>query len=296
MNISWDDARIFLAICETENFSAAARELGLTQPTVSRRIAALEARLGTALFVRSRLGVEPTREALELIGAAREMHRWAAEFGRIAQGRATEERGPVRIAAPPGVAVEQLAPFAAVLARSHPAIRLVVLAGVEHIDLVRGGADLALRTRAPQEPELIALAHARIELGVYASRAYARMLAERLDGKPAWRDLDWITWAGSRAQVSPRPMLERVVPDFTPAFESDDYLVQKEALRQGLGAMILAAPDPASADARELVRIPMDVSLPNAEFHLVCARSARYIPRVRRVAALLMERISALAG
>jgi DNA-binding transcriptional LysR family regulator len=79
-------------------------------------------------------------------------------------------------------------------------------------------------------------------------------------------------------------MLERVIPDFEPVFAADDYLVQKAALRQGLGAMILGVPDPDVGEDRDLVTIPMQVTLPGAEFHLVCSRGALHMPRVRAVA------------
>lgn len=287
MDIDWEDARIFLAVCEAGAFSAAARRLQLGQPTVSRRIAALEDRLGAALFERDRGGARPTQAALDLQVPAQEMARWAAEFERLAEGRERDPGGVVRIAAPPGIAVEHLAPFAAMLAREHPELRLSVLAGVEHIDLVRGGADLAVRTRPPLEPELMSLASGRTRVGVYAAASYAA----RVVGEPGWADLDWITWTGARSGVAPRPMLERVVPDFRPAFESDDYLVQLAALSAGLGAMVLGAPA-ADGPFASLVRIPMEVDLPDAEFHLVCARSARHIPRVRRVSDLLMARMA----
>jgi DNA-binding transcriptional LysR family regulator len=280
VELPWEDAQTFLAVCEAESFSAAARRLDVGQPTVSRRIAGLEARLGTGLFVRGRSGAVPTPEALRLLPAAREMARWAGELGQLAERADAPVAGVVRIAAPPGVAVEQLAPFAARLRTALPSVRLEVLAGVEHIELMRGGADLAIRTRAPAEPELVSLARIRTPLAVRAHRSYA----ERHPGPCDWAGLDWITWTGALRDVAPRPMLERVIPGFAPVFAADDYLVQKAALRQGLGAMILGAPDADVAEDRELVTIPMGVTLPDAEFHLVCSRGARHVPRVRAVA------------
>ncbi|NNL68150.1 MAG: LysR family transcriptional regulator, partial [Myxococcales bacterium] len=96
------------------------------------------------------------------------------------------------------------------------------------------------------------------------------------------------------AHVPPRPLLERAIPGFTPAFASDDYLVQRAALRAGLGAMVLERPfhpaDPRFADAvPPLVELDVGFALPAGELHLVCARSMQFVPRVRAVIELLRE-------
>ena len=176
MDITWEDAQTFLAIAEGGSISAGATRLGLGQPTVSRRAASLEARLGAALFTRSKQGVELTEAGARLLPAAEQMARWATEFGRLASGAEERPEGLVRIAAPPALAVDLLAPFAARVQREHPALRLEILAGVDHVDLTRGEADLAVRTRPANEPELTTLATGESEVGVFASPDYATRL------------------------------------------------------------------------------------------------------------------------
>ncbi len=286
MHISWEDAQTFLAVAEQRSFSRAARVLGLGQPTISRRIAGLEERLGCQLFRRGKRGAELTEDGARLLPAAEQMARWAGEFGRLARGADESLVGSVRIAAPPALAVDVLAPFAALLLARLPGIRIEVLASIEHIDLSRGGADLAIRTRAPNEPELTTLASAKIPLGVFGARSYV----ERLAGPTPLAGLDWITWAAPYEHVAPRPMLERAIPDFAPVFASDNYLVQRSALAAGVGAMILERPLPGAppfAPAVELVEIDIGVRLPPGELHIVCAKSMRYVPRVRAVFELL---------
>ncbi len=301
MNTSWEDAQTFLAVAESHGFSAAAHRLGVGQPTVSRRIAGLEARLNCQLFTRGKQGARLTPAGARLLPAAEQMARWAGEFGRLAQGAEERPTGTVRIAAPPGLAVEVLAPLAATARERWPDIRLEVLASVDYVDLSRGGADLAIRTRESHEPELTTIHSARFEIGVYATTAYR----SRLDEKRAARDrgeapcrieeLDWITWCFPYENVAPRPMLERAIPDFAPAFASDNYLVLKSALDAGLGVMVLekrGVIDAATtAPDRRLVEIDLGFSLPPSEYHLVCAKSMRYVPRVRAIADLLVERI-----
>ncbi len=87
-------------------------------------------------------------------------------------------------------------------------------------------------------------------------------------------------------------MLERKIPDFKPAFASDNYLVLKSALAAGLGVMVLekqGATDSLRGEAR--VEIDLGFELLPAEYYLVCAKSMRTVPRVRVVADLLIERM-----
>ena len=303
MNTSWEDAQTFLAVAEKRSFSAASGFLGVGQPTISRRIAALERRLGCQLFTRGKRGTELTDAGARLLPAAEQMARWAGEFGRLAQGAEESPTGIVRIAAPPGLAVEVLAPLAAIAREKLPEIRLEVLASVDYVDLSRGGADLAIRTRETHEPELATIHSVELEIGIFASVEYKARLVERLraDGRvdPTFRieDLDWITWSFPYEQVAPRPMLERAIPDFSPAFASDNYLVLKSALAAGLGVMVLEKQSSANSFASdELVEIDLGFSLPPSEYHLICAKSMRYVPRVRAVIELLIERLNDTTG
>lgn len=298
MNTSWEDAQTFLAVAEQRSFSAASAFLGVGQPTISRRIAALEGRLGCQLFTRGKRGTELTKDGARLLPAAEQMARWAGEFGRLAQGAEESPTGTVRIAAPPGLAVEMLAPLAAIAREQLPEIRLEVLASVDYIDLSRGGADLAIRTRETHEPELTTIHSVEFEIGVFATVEYKERLVDRLaaEGRlePTFRieDLDWITWSFPYEQVAPRPMLERAIPDFAPAFASDNYLVLKSALSSGLGVMVLEKQSSANLlGGTELVEIDLGFSLPPSEYYLVCAKSMRFVPRVRAVTELLIERL-----
>ncbi len=298
MNTSWEDAQTFLAVAEKRSFSAAAGFLGVGQPTISRRVADLESRLGCQLFTRGKQGAELTDAGARLLPAAEQMARWAGEFGRLAQGAEENPAGTVRIAAPPGLAVEVLAPLAAIARERIPEIRLEVLASVDYIDLSRGGADLAIRTRETHEPELATIYSATLEIGVFATAKYRARLVERLlaKGEPEAtfriEDLDWITWSFPYEQVAPRPMLERVIPDFAPAFASDNYLVLKGALAAGLGVMVLEKQSTTQTPAdSDLVEIDLGFSLPPSQYYLICAKSMRYVPRVRAVADLLIEQL-----
>ena len=275
--LSWTDAQTFLAVAEHRSFSGAARVLEVGQPTISRRIQNLERRVSAQLFTRGKYGAEPTAAALRLLPAAEQMAKWAAEFGRAANGSEQSVAGVVKVAAPPGIAVEQLAPFAASLKPAFPDLQLEVYSSISHMDLTRGGADIAIRTQFPGEPELVALHEIKSRPTVRASKVYAATLKQPC----GWADIDWVTWTGQYRHVAPRPILERLIPDFSPVFSSDDYLVQKAAVTAGLGAMITNKP--MGAEQSELVDIDIGVSLPENEIYIVCARSMQQVPRIRVV-------------
>ena len=114
--------------------------------------------------------------------------------------------------------------------------------------------------------------------------------AETLQQPCCWADLDWVAWSGQYRHVPPRPMLEKIIPDFTPVFSSDDYLVQKAAISAGLGAMLMSRP--MGFEQSNLVRIDIGIDLPSRKFYIVCAKSMRQVPRVKMVAKHLVNALN----
>jgi len=286
MDIPWDDLRLFLAVAETGSLSAAARRLRLGQPTLSRRMAELEEQLDEPLFTRGTGGVTLTAAGERLRPLASRMAEWASEAGQaVAKGR----RGPagrVRIAAPPGVAFDFLAPFAAAMRAHAPGITLEVLAGIEYVNLLRGEADLALRTREPTDRDLVCLHETKVEVGVFAAASYARRLPKGYGA----RELDWIAWGPPHTDVAPNPQLAALIEGFEPVFASNDYLVQLAALEAGVGAMVLGRPTGQSR-FRHLRQLAVSLGpMPMyASFYLVGAKRTIEAPRVRRVIEALRE-------
>lgn len=286
MDISWEDVRLFLAVAEAGSLSAAARQLRVAQPTVSRRLAELEEALGYALFRRHAGGARPTAEGERLLVPARKMAEWAGEAARTAARGQGAPEGVVRLAASPGIAFDFVAPFAAALQARHPGLRLEVLTGVHFLDLARGEADLALRNRPPTSEDLTLVASLRHRNAVHVSRE----LAGRLPRGAGLADLPWVAWAPPYESVPPNPQLEALIPGFRPVFTSDNFLVLFRAVECGLGATVLGLTRHRFSRQTPLVPLPLDLG-PHSHgaLHLVCAKSSLDIPRVRRVAELLQE-------
>lgn len=289
MDIPWDDLKLFLAVAETGSLSAAARRLRLAQPTVSRRLAEMEASLGEALFVRGVEGAKVTAFGEGLLQPAKRMAEWAAEAERAAEQPSAAPSGVVKVTAPPGVAFDFVTPFAGWLAGELPEVRLTVVSSVQFVDLVRREADLALRTQKPDQRDLLCLASLEIDAVAFAARSYA----ERLPRRAKVGDVRWIAWAPPFDHVPPNPQLARLIPGFVPAFASDDYIVQLRACEVGLGAMFLGRLSHRFQKESPLVELDLDLPPVPSSFHLVCARSALAVPRVRAVAELLAAEMAA---
>jgi DNA-binding transcriptional LysR family regulator len=288
----WADLELFLAVAESGSFSSAARRLRITQPTVSRRIQALEAALGLPLFRRDADGAHLTAAGERLLPSAQQMARWANELGRSAASVSDEPEGVVRIATAPGFAHDFLVPFARDLRQRLPEVRLELLTGIETIDLSRGHAEIAVRGRRPTQPDLACVARIAVRLGVFASKRYARKLTPPL--APA--DIDWVTWSAPLEHLAPRPELEALIPGFKPVFASNDFVVQHRAVAEGLGAMILPATRDAYDPYPPLVELPLELPLPEGELFVVCAKAMRAVPRVESVLDLLCERLASVEG
>lgn len=294
MHISWQDYQVFMAVAESGSFSEASRQLRLTQPTVSRRIAALEAQLGRSLFRRDSEGAHLTEDGQRLRPAAEQMARWAGEMARAAASWERTPEGVVRCASAPGMAFELLVPLAAQLQQRWPSLRMDLLTGIEHIDLTRGDADLALRTRPPTQPELTVLATWHVTLGVFV----APSLRARLGPEPLRpTELPWVTWCAPMAHVTPRPELEAAIEPLHIGFASNDYLTQRRAVELGLGAFILPRVTHPEMPWNDLIEISVDLPLPrSAPIHLVCARSMQQVPRVKAVVDGMLELMDLAEG
>lgn len=171
-DFDWNCARAFLAVLDAGGFTAAARTLGLSQPTVSRHVASLERQLGATLFERAGPTLRPTPLAAELAEHVRAMEQSAQRLALSAVGRATELRGMVRISASEPICVFLLPPIVRALRRAYPHIQIELVASSDVSDLWRREADIAIRNFRPRSPELIARKVGELRARMYATPAY----------------------------------------------------------------------------------------------------------------------------
>lgn len=170
--MDWTLYRSFLAVCEEGSLSAAARTLGLTQPTLGRHVDQLEAGLGVPLFTRSRDGLAPTERALALLPHARAMAAAAAAIGREAAGIEGQPRGTVRITASAVMACEVLPAILSDFHQQEPGIEIELVASNRPLNLLTREADIAIRMVRPEQAGLVARRLGSVTVGLFAHRRY----------------------------------------------------------------------------------------------------------------------------
>ena len=169
--LDWDDARMFLAVARAGQLLGAARVLGINQATLSRRMAALEAAVGTKLLARRTHGSELTDAGATLLETLERVETAMLAVQSRLQG-AEAAAGVVRIGAPDGFGVGFLAPRLAALAERHPRLTVQLVPTPRGFSLSRREADLAVMVGRPEKGRLVARKLTDYTLGLYASPAY----------------------------------------------------------------------------------------------------------------------------
>jgi DNA-binding transcriptional LysR family regulator len=232
---AWDLYRSFLAVLRLGSLSAAARSLGLTQPTIGRHITSLQLALGgRALFTRSQTGLLPTDAAHKLRPHAENMAAAAAAFVRTGSANVEETGGVVRVAAPDVLGVEVLPGILSDFRAEFPAIVIELSLSNQIADLLRRDADIAVRMVRPQQNALLAKRVGKVALMFYAHRRYL----ERWGYPDRLEDLPGHTLIGFDRNLPPTNFLKAVPLPVTRelfAFRCDNDLAQLAALRAGFG-------------------------------------------------------------
>ena len=184
-NLDWNQLKAFLETAETGSLSAAARKLGLTQPTLSRQVAAIEQRMGVTLFERVGKAMALTPTGLDLLEHARAMGAAAEALGLAATGRSQAVGGVVSVSATDAVAAIMLPPLVRQLREQEPGIAIEVIPSNAVSDLLRREADIAIRHVKPEQPELIARLIREATAYFYASEDWVRAHGQPRSAKDA---------------------------------------------------------------------------------------------------------------
>ncbi|MBK6293353.1 MAG: LysR family transcriptional regulator [Rhodoferax sp.] len=287
LNFDWRLVRSFLAALDQGSLLGAARVLRASQPTVGRHIAELESQLGVLLFERTGRGLVPTATALKLADAARGMEAGALQLAQTLSGAQSQASGTVRITASVPVAVQLMPPLLAAMRQTLPDIQIELVSSNQVSNLLRREADIAVRMVRPDQASLIAKRIGNVALGAYAHRSY---LARR--GSPRQpTDLMQHDLIGSDADPAILQGFQAMgyaATRETFAFRSDDFIVQWQAVRAGLGvgfcADYMARTDP---DVQRV--LPGLLKIPPLPMWLAVHREIRTNRRIRAVYDFLAE-------
>jgi DNA-binding transcriptional LysR family regulator len=285
--LDWNDLKFFLEVARGGSLTRAADVLRVSQSTVSRRIAELEARLATRLFARHQTGYHLTDEGRELLGRAEAVEDNMLAFERGASGLSPGVSGLVRLATSDNLASDLVIPALPRFVARHPQLRLEIVTTTATVELGRRDADLALRVVRPTHGNLKARRLGEMSHGVYGHRDYlARHPAQ--GGDPlAGRAV--ITWDEAHAHLPAAQWLAQRAPDAHVVLTASTLRAQIAAVRAGLGLAVL--PDFLATGA-DLVRVLAPDQVFSDGVWLVIHADLAASSRVRAVADFLAEAVA----
>ena len=288
VKFDWNKARAFLVTAEEGSLSAAARALGMAQPTLGRQVDGLEQELGIVLFERVGRGLQLTPGGLELLDHVRVMGDAAGRVSMNALGQSQTLEGRVCISASETYAAVLLPPIIAKLRILEPGIHVEIVVSNQASDLRRREADIAIRNFRPTEPDLIAKKVGEADAVLYATPDYI----EKIGNPTIPQDLRHahfvnLDHAGMMIKALNKLGLGLTEENFPLLTES--YLVMWELVRQGVAIGIL---DAHIGDADPIVRRVLPDFQPFIfPIWLVSHRELTTSRRIRRVYDYLAEEL-----
>ncbi|MFQ3262035.1 LysR family transcriptional regulator [Reinekea sp.] len=176
IDFDWNRARTFLIVAEAGSLSAAAKLTGQNQPTLSRQLAALESELKITLFERVGRGIQLTESGEHLLQYVRSMAEAAGQFSLRASGQSESLAGKVIITASEVDAAYRLPPVIQRIRKLAPEIQLEISVTNQIANLQQREADIAIRNKRPQQPELIARKLTEESVGLFGHANYIEHL------------------------------------------------------------------------------------------------------------------------
>jgi DNA-binding transcriptional LysR family regulator len=293
--VEWDDLELVLAIARHGSLSSAARALGTTQPTVSRRLDAVERRIGAKLFERAASGLSPNALCTTLLAPLHDMEAAAQAVDRRIAARDTGLQGRITVTSLAWFGDDVLAPLLARFGALHPSVTIDLINDPRLFNLARREADVALRVGSgsfANEKHLVARRVADVAYGVYASAGY-------LDrhGRPGFSD----GCAGHRVtslvdspiRVVHIEWLKAIAPHAHAVISTNG--IQSHIATAEAGEAMAVLPRVLGDRRAELVRLKPPLPEPSQAVKLGVHADMRRSPRIRALIDFLVVELRALA-
>ncbi|QFY63137.1 LysR family transcriptional regulator (plasmid) [Rhizobium grahamii] len=234
--MEWSDVRIFLAVARAGTLGGAAKTLGLSHPTIGRRLRSLEEATGQTLFQRTADGYVLTEEGTAALSIAEQMEETALALERRLAGGAMRLNGTLRVTSPDWFGAWVLPPVIAEFARLHPEVDTELLTGTRLFSLAQREADVAFRIEEFTEADVIQRRLIAMPYGVYIARdlpspklgdgaGHSLVIMDNSLG--AFADIDWLRSLFPKASITLR---------------SNNRNVQAQMCAAGVGLAVLPRP------------------------------------------------------
>lgn len=281
--MEWNDLRVFLAIARGGSLGAAAKLLGVSHPTVGRRLHVLEQAGGEVFFRRTASGLVLTDSGERIFELAEDMERSALTIERRIAGESDQPEGLLRISSADWFASYVLGPVLGELIKRHPLIVPEVIPGHRLFDLTRREADIAFRIVPFTEPDIVQRRLVTLSYGLYASARAPFLPGAEGEG------VGLITMNTAQAHYPDVLWLHARYPGARTAFTSSSRTVQAQMCAQGLGVAVL--PRALGDQLPALQRLDTDEPPPGRDIWMGYHHDMRQMDRLRALADLADEMI-----
>lgn len=281
--MEWSDLRVFLAIAREGTLGAAARRLGQTQPTMGRRLRALETAIGHPLFRRTTTGFVLTDEGSAMLGHAERMEEEALGIERVLAGQAQQLEGGLRLTSSDWFGTHVLTPVIAEFSAQHPRVTVELLTDARLLSLSRREADLAFRIRPFDEPDVVSRRLLHLPYAAYVQTGRAPLVADDGEGEhlialdAAFSGTPDDTWLQSR------------LPKARTVLRSNSRDVQARLCAQGAGITVL--PVALGDRTAGIERLDLGADPPGRDTWIGYHRDLRRQARLRAMLELVIARL-----
>ncbi|MDN5874168.1 MAG: LysR family transcriptional regulator [Sinobacteraceae bacterium] len=245
--LDWNDIPILLTLARAGSMREAARRLGVTTSTVSRRLAAAEKRLQVRLFIHMPDGYKPTDAGRVFLSNAEGIEASVHELISVTEAEAEGVVGKVRITSVDVIFDGWMMPRLPGLRRLYPKLEVVAIPDNHVLSFTRDEADLALRVVRPREDAAILMRRiGTFGIAVYGAGEFGEIARDR------WSALPWLAYCDDLAGTPEMQWLANFIPSARIVFRCSSVTTLVKACEAGLGIALLPC---VVAESTDLVRL-----------------------------------------
>jgi DNA-binding transcriptional LysR family regulator len=282
--MDWSDIRVFLAIARTGTLGAAARLTGQTQPTMGRRLRALESAVGQTLFQRTTDGLILTDGGTAVLAYAERMEEDANAFERALLGKEPHLSGTLRVSSSDWFGIHVLTPVFATFLRSHPRLSIELVTDSRRLNLARREADLVFRITPFDEADVIQRKLMKMAYALYGPTDIVPPTAGDGEGyalvtmNSAFETLPDVSW------------VKAMLPKAHVVFRSNNRGAQARMCAESGGLAVL--PCPLGDNTAGIRRIDLGEAPPSRDVWFGYHRDLRQLARLRALLDLVIDKLA----
>lgn len=277
--MDWDDLQTFLAIAREGSLSGAARALKTTQPTMGRRLAQMEKRIGARLLERHPRGYVLTSLGETILGNVERIEAEVMATERTITGKDIALEGTVRVTSVDVIASRIIVPAISLMQCTHPKIIVELIPDARSLNLSKREADIAIRMVRFENTDLVTKKLGTMKTGFFASKSYLKNF-----GVPNKFNSDKhliINVLEDQMHLEEPKALTASFPNAHTNIKTNSREAMVQACKMGMG--IACLPKRRATEESELVEIEADIKAPERDIWLGVHSDLRHMPRIRAV-------------